>query len=295
MNSLFWQYTLAGVSQGSMYAVVAIGFVIIYKTTGIINFAQGEFVMLGGLLSVVFYNFMPLLPAIVLAALLVAVLSGLIEYLFLRRFRNIQVIKMVLITIGISILLREVALHTWGEKVFSLPYFTGDQESAVKIFNAYISPQKVLMISFALAAISILIIFFNKTRTGRAMRACAANVTAARLCGIPAGYMLTVCFIISAFLAALAGSFMAPLSILTYDCGAALSIKAFAAAALSGLDNIAGAVAGALFLGIIEAYSIIWLPSSYTDIISLLVLIIILIIKPQGVFTGKALQYLKEY
>ena len=122
---LFLQYVVAGVTYGTIYGIVAIGFNIIYNTTGIINFAQGEFVMLGGMTAVTLGRFLPLPAAILAAVLLTTVIGALIEILFIRWLHRPSVLRMIVITIGLSILIRETALHVWGEGVRALPYFTG--------------------------------------------------------------------------------------------------------------------------------------------------------------------------
>ena len=125
------QFIVAGVTYGMMYAIVAIGFNIIYNTTGIINFAQGEFLVIGGMTAITLQAFMPL-PLAIFAAVIVTMLVGaLVEVVFIRWLDNPSVLRMIIITIGLSILIREVALHIWGESVRSLPYFTGDASSSV--------------------------------------------------------------------------------------------------------------------------------------------------------------------
>ena len=138
---LFFQYLVAGLTYGTIYAIVGIGFNIIYNTTGIINFAQGEFVMLGGMIAVTLHVFLPLLLAIPGAVLITMIIGGLIEMTFIRWLVKPSVLRMIIITIGISILIREAALAVWGEGVRSLPYFTGNEVSALSFGSVRISPQ----------------------------------------------------------------------------------------------------------------------------------------------------------
>ncbi len=148
------QYTLSGITVGSIYAVVAIGFNLIYRTTGILNFAQGEFVMLGGMCAVTFARFLPL-PLAIAAAVLVAALAGaLMDILFFRRLRRHSLLHMIIITIGLSILIRELALHIWDEKVRALPYFTGSAVSSVRVLGAAISPQVLWVLGMTVLVVA---------------------------------------------------------------------------------------------------------------------------------------------
>jgi len=140
-GSLALQYLLSGVTKGSIYAVVAIGFNLIYSATGVLNFAQGEFVMLGGMVAVTLAYYVPLPVAVAGAVAIVALVGCLLEILFFRKLRRHSVLHLIIITIGLSIVMQEAALHIWDEKVRSLPYFTGNEVSSIKVLGAAISPQ----------------------------------------------------------------------------------------------------------------------------------------------------------
>ncbi|TFH41005.1 MAG: branched-chain amino acid ABC transporter permease [Chrysiogenales bacterium] len=289
------QYILSGVTNGSIYAIVAIGFNIIYNTTGIINFAQGEFLMLGGMIAISFVTFMPLPLAVLAAVAITAVVGGLVDILFIRRLRKPTVLNMIIVTIGLSIVIREVALHVWDEKVRSLPYFTGNEVSSINIGGAYISPQVLWVLGVSAVVVLCLGAFFRFTRTGRSMRACASNITAAKLCGINTGNMVTVSFMLSAAIGALAGCVISPITQTQYDCGASLAIKGFTVAILGGLGNSAGAVAGGIIIGLLEAFSISVLPLAYKDAVAIAVLLLILFARPSGLMGGKEAAGLKEF
>jgi branched-chain amino acid transport system permease protein len=292
---LIIQYLFSGITTGSIYAIVAIGFNIIYNTTGIINFAQGEFVMLGGMIAVSLSPFMPLPAAIVCAVAITALVGALIEVVFIRWLKNPNVLQMIIITIGLSILIREAALHLWDEKVRSLPYFTGNEISSIKLLGAYISPQ-VLWVLFTCAAIVIgLNLFFSFTLTGRSMRACSANRTAAALCGINVRNMVTLSFMVSAGIGALAGCVMSPITQTHYDCGTPLAIKGFTVAIIGGLGNSTGAVAAGLLLGAIEAFSVSILPMAYKDVIAITILLLVLFLRPSGLFGSREAGALREF
>jgi branched-chain amino acid transport system permease protein len=289
------QYILSGITNGSIYAIVAIGFNIIYNTTGIINFAQGEFLMLGGMTAISLSPFMPLPLAILLAVIITAIVGGLIDFIFIRRLKKPTVLNMIIVTIGLSIIIREIALHIWDEKVRSLPYFTGSEISSIKFFGAYISPQVIWVLAVCSIIVAFLGFFFKFTLTGRSMRACASNVTASRLCGINAKNMITISFMLSAAMGALAGCVISPITQTQYDCGSSLAIKGFTVAIFGGLGNSTGAVIGGIIIGLLEAFSISILPLAYKDAISIIILLAILFIKPSGLFGKKEASALKEF
>src|SRR4030066_257991 len=170
---LFLQYVVAGITYGTIYGIVAIGFNIIYNTTGIINFAQGEFVMLGGMAAVTFRRFSPLPAAILVTVLVTTAIGALIEILFIRWLHRPSVLRMIVITIGLSILIREVALHIWGESVRALPYFTGTSVTSFRLGGVYISPQVLWVVGISTVVVASLGGFFRYTLLGRKMRACA--------------------------------------------------------------------------------------------------------------------------
>ncbi len=292
---LFFQYLFAGITYGSIYAVVAIGFNIIYNATGIINFAQGEFVMLGGMISISLLPFMPLWAAIAVAVLITMVIGALIEMLFIRWLESPSVLRMIIITIGISILLREAALHIWGESVRSLPYFYGNAITTFSLGSIHLSPQVLWVLLTSAILVGGLHLFFQLTPVGREMRACAANRTAARLCGINVRNMVTLSFMLSAGIGAMAGCVMSPITYTQYDSGSGLAIKGFTVAILGGLGNSSAAVAAGLLLGIIEAFSVSVVPLAFQDAISIAILLGILFLKPHGLFGSGEAARLKDF
>ncbi len=294
-SELFIQYLLAGITYGSIYAIVAIGFNIIYNTTGIINFAQGEFVMFGGMIAITLLQFMPLPLAIGLSVILTMIIGAGIEICFIRWLKAPSVLRMIIITIGISILSREVAVHIWGESIRSLPYFVGNEITSISIFGARISPQVLWVVAASALMFICLGIFFKTTSVGREMRACASNSKAATLCGINTENMVTLSFVLSAGIGALAGCVMSPITYSQYDMGTGLAIKGFTVAILGGLGSSGGAVAAGLLLGVIEAFSVSVVPLAFQDAIAIAILLIILFIRPQGLFGSKEASALKEF
>jgi len=283
-DSLALQYLLSGVTKGSIYAVVAIGFNLIYSATGVLNFAQGEFVMLGGMLAVSLLAITPLPVAVVLAVVLVALLGCLLEVVFFRKLRRHSILHMIIITIGLSIVIQETALHVWDEKVRSLPYFTGNEVSSLRFLGAGVSPQVLWVLGTVSVRVVLLHAFFKFSLWGRAMRACASNPEAAMLAGINIPTMRMWSFGLSAALGAAAGCVISPITLTHYEMGVPLAIKGFAAAILGGLGNPMGAVVGGLLVGVLEAFSVSVLPAAYSDVTALVVLLLVLFVRPHGLF-----------
>jgi branched-chain amino acid transport system permease protein len=276
------QYFFSGITVGSVYAVVAIGFNVIYSATGVLNFAQGEFVMLGGMVAITLLHFMPLPMAVGMAILVVALCGALLEMVFFRRLRAQAVLPMIIITIALSIVIQEAALHVWDEKPRSLPYFTGNEVSSVNLLGAWISPQVFWVLGVVAVAVGLLQFFYKRTLCGRAMRACSSNPEAAMLAGINTGNMRTLAFALSAGLGALAGCVISPISMTHYEMGPGLAIKGFAAAILGGLGNPMAAVAGGLIVGLLEAFSVSVLPAAFKDVSAFAILLLVLFVRPHG-------------
>jgi branched-chain amino acid transport system permease protein len=292
---LFLQYLISGLIYGSIYAVVAIGFNIIYNATGIINFAQGEFAMLGGMIASVLAARVPLWAAIAAAIALTAAAGIVIERVFLRAVARGGVLKMIITTIGLSIVIREAALLAWGESVRTLPFFTGNEVSSVSFLGAHFSPQIFWVLGTTALVVAGLTAFFKFTMMGKAMRGCSANRDGASLCCIDPARTVSIAFCLSAGIGAVAGCVVAPLTQTHYAIGAGLSIKGFTVAAFGGLGNSVAAVVAGLLLGMLESFSIIVVPEAYKDVVSICVLLAVLFAKPTGLFGSRAAAKLKEY
>ena len=284
MASLVVQYLVAGLTYGAIYAIVGIGFNIIYNATGVINFAQGEFVMLGGMTAVTLHELVPLPIAIAGAVVATMAVGAFIEVAFIRWLTRPSVLRMIMITIGISILVREAALLAWGQQVRSLPYFTGDEVTSLAIGGARVSPQVVWTVGACATMVVLVTAFFRFTMLGRQMRACASNRVAAALCGLPTKNLVTLSFVLSAGMGALAGCVVCPITYTQYNIGTGLAIKGFTVAILGGLGNSLASVAAGLVLGVLESFSVSLLPTAYKDAISIAMLLAILFARPSGLF-----------
>lgn len=286
------QYIISGLIYGSIYAVIALGFNIVYNATGIINFAQGEFVMLGGMITHSFSLFMSLPLAILFALIITAIIGGLVEVVFIRniglltkkKMGKAPEMQMTIMTIGLSILLREIALSVWGEQVQTVPFFIGNETSSLTIAGASFSPQLLWIIGTAFLIFLFLSFFYKFTLSGQAMRACSCSKTGALICGINARWMITFSFILAAGIGAIAGAVTAPLTQTHYAIGTSLSIKGFTVAVFGGLGSSGAAAAAGFILGIIESFSIIFFPEAFKDIVSIVLLLGILFLRPSGLF-----------
>jgi branched-chain amino acid transport system permease protein len=287
VGELFFQYLMAGLTYGMIYAVVGMGFNIIYNATGIINFAQGEFVMLGGMIAVSLVRVVPLPVAVVGAVLATMAIGALIEIAFIRWLVGPSVLRMIVITIGISILIREAALLVWGQRVRALPYFTGNEVSSLSIGGARMSPQVVWTVGACAAMVALITAFFRWTLTGKQMRACASDRTAASLCGLPTRNLVTLSFVLSAGMGALAGCVVSPITYTQYNIGTGLAIKGFTVAILGGLGSSLAAVTAGLVLGVLEAFTVSVMPTAYKDAIAIALLLAILFVRPTGLFAAK--------
>lgn len=276
------QFALAGLKNGSIYALVALGFTIVYASTGVINFAQGEFVMLGGMLSVWVYSTLGLpLPIAALAGILGTAAIGIVfELLAIRPRKDGDPLALIIITIGGSLLISNLARHLFGPNERSLPPFTAGP--SLHVLGATLERQSVWIFGLTAIAVALLSLLYSGTRLGRAMRACSIDRAAARLVGVDPKRLVTISFALSAALGGLAGVATTPLTQTAFNVGSSFGIKGFAAAILGGLGNPIGAVVGGLVLGLIESMSIAFLSSTYKDAISLVVLLLVLFVRPQG-------------
>jgi branched-chain amino acid transport system permease protein len=289
------QYFMSGLTVGAIYAIVAIGFNIIYNATEIINFAQGEFVMLGGLvmISMVGTLHLPLWLGF-LATVGVVTLVGLaMERLAIFPLRQAGVMRLVIITIALSILIKGIAMFIWGKDTHSLAPFTS--WPPFDLFQAKIMPQTVWIIGVTAVLVIVLTVFFNRTIIGKAMRACADNPEAARLVGINVRRMVMLSFMLSAALGAVAGIVVTPVTMMEYDRGAMLALKGFGAAIFGGLGNFYGAVAAGFLLGLMESFTTGFISSAFKDAVAVAVLLGVLYVRPTGLFGSSQAAGLRKF
>jgi branched-chain amino acid transport system permease protein len=282
----FLQFAFSGLTVGAVYALVALGFTLIYNACDVINFAQGEFVMLGGMTTV----FLGLAGVPLPLAAVLAIIFTLIVGLALHRFaiepaRGSGAVVLIIITIGASIFLRGAAQVVFDKRFHSLPPFLpGD---AIRLGGATILPQSLVVLAGAVVVLVLLWAFIERTLLGKAMVATAANEIAARLVGIDTRRIVGWSFAISAAMGAVAGILITPITLTSYDVGTLLALKGFAAAMLGGMGSGVGAVIGGLLLGLLEAFAAGYVSSQYKDAVAFLLILIVLLAMPRGLL-GRA-------
>ena len=282
MGSQWTQFLAGGLTAGSVYALVALGFSIIFNASRVINFAQGEFVMIGGMSAVsLVATGVPLPLAIAGAVVIASVVGLLLEKLAVERARGADVVTLIIITIGASIFLRGLAQLVWDKKIHPLPAFSGDRPIA--IFGAAIVPQSLWVLGATVVIVVALSWFFGRTLAGKAMLATSHNRLAAQLVGVDVAKVLFASFGLAGALGAIAGVLIAPIAFTSYDAGIMLGLKGFAAAMLGGLGSFAGAILGGLLLGLFESLSAGYVSSAYKDVVAFLVMLVVLFVRPRGI------------
>jgi branched-chain amino acid transport system permease protein len=280
--SEFLQFFFSGLTVGAVYALVALGFTLIYNASDVINFAQGEFVMLGGLTTVFLGLAGVPLPLAALLAVIATVLVGLALYRFaIEPARGASAVALIIITIGASIFLRGAAQLVFDKRFHSLPPLLGNEP--IRLGGAAILPQSLVVLAGAAVIVILLWQFIDRTLLGKAVIATAANRLAARLVGIDTRRIVGLSFGVSAAIGAIAGILITPITLTSYDVGTLLALKGFAAAMLGGIGSALGAVVGGLVLGMLEAFSAGYISSQYKDAVAFLLILVVLFAMPQGI------------
>ncbi len=279
------QFIVVGLKSGAIYALVALGFTIVYASTGAINFAQGEFFMLGGLIAVWLTSLgLPLFFAAIGSVMITALAGGLFELLAVRPIANGDPLRIIMVTIGGSVVIQQIALHVFGPDELPLAPFT--KGPSLRVFGAAIERQTLWIWGLMLVTVLAMTLLYRRTALGKAMRATALNRQAARLVGIDTRLMVTVSFALAAGLGAVAGLSVAPLTQTAFDVGSGIGVKGFSAAILGGLGNPIAAVGGGLLLGLLESMAAGYLDPLYKDALSVVVLLAVLFLRPQGLLGG---------
>ncbi|MFZ5587713.1 MAG: branched-chain amino acid ABC transporter permease [Thermodesulfobacteriota bacterium] len=276
------QYVMSGLTTGAVYALVALGFCLIYNATHIVNFAQGDFLSLGGLLlySLLHAAGLPLPLAFLLTVAGAALAGAALERLAIRPAKSREITVLIFITVAASVLMRGVFKEIWGKQALAVPSFS--PETPLRLLGATFTPQNLWVLGVTLMAIAVLAWFFNRTLTGKAMRAVALNPRAAALMGIDVNRMVMLSFALAGGLGAVAGMLITPITTVSYQVGVLIGLKGFAAAVLGGYGSFAGAIAGGLLLGLLESLGAGVISSAFKDVIAFVVLILVLFIRPQG-------------
>ncbi|WP_055036253.1 branched-chain amino acid ABC transporter permease [Blastochloris viridis] len=285
----FVQFAVSGLTIGAVYALVALGFTLIYNASSVVNFAQGEFVMLGGMATVFLAALGLPLPAAAVAAVIAAVAVGIVVHaLVIEPARGANAVTLIILTIGVSLVLRGAAPLIFDKQFHKLPGFSG--EAAVGVLGAAVQPQAFWVVGGAAVIVLALKLFLARTLFGKAVLATAADRMAAMLAGINTGVIVGFAFATSAAIGAIAGILVTPITLTSYDVGVMLSLKGFAAAVLGGIGSPLGAVAGGLLLGLLEALAAGYLSSTYKDAAAFVVLIAVLMAMPGGLARVKQVE-----
>lgn len=290
----------SGITNGCIYAIVAIGFSVIYNSTQVINFAQGEFVMIGAMVAaavLVKFGLLVAFPVAILAGCLAGLIVALCVLIPSKRG---NIVSLIILTIGISIMFKGLAQLFWGESAKPVPPFTGVfvntagggspqlEDRVFHVLGAAIGAQHVWVMAITILLVLAMHLFFKHTLVGQAMRACSMNPTGAKLVGVSVRKMIILSFVLAAALGAVAGVTVAPVSYAKCNMGTALGLKGFCATVLGGLGSIWGGVVAGVMLGIAESL-VGGLPgkffSDYREAIVYFILIAILFIKPQGLIS----------
>jgi len=277
------QYLLSGLTIGAIYALAGLGFSIIYNASHVINFAQGEFIMIGGMASATLTASGVPLPLAIMIGCGGAMLVGVLVAKFaVERARNASTVTLIIITIGASIFLRGVAELVWGKDFKRLDAFSG--ETPIQILGASMQPQSLWVVGTAGVLIVAIGLFFARTLTGKAILATSHNRLAAQLVGIDVKRVVLASFALSAALGAVGGAVVAPITFSYTEMGIMLGLKGFTAAVLGGLGHGPGAVAGGLIVGIAEALGAGYISSAYKDAVAFVIILAVLLFMPNGLF-----------
>jgi branched-chain amino acid transport system permease protein len=279
------QIALSGIGVGCIYGLIGIGFCVIYNASGIVNFAQGAFVMLGGMLTHIALQRLGL-PLIMSAGLAILIVSGIgvvIERLVVRPLwkRQATMFVMILATLAVQIVIERLMLIVGGDQPTTLAPLT--EGPPLTVGGVAISLQFLWIVALSLLLIGALDVFFKKTRTGKAMRACAINREAAALQGIPVSRMLALSFALSAALGAIAGVLITPTQYTAFNVGVPFAISGFIAAIVGGFGRPLGAFFGGIMLGLAQAVAIVAFGAGLKNVAALSVLLVFLFIRPGGI------------
>ncbi len=285
------QFIFSGITIGCIYALVALGFTIIFNTTSIVNFAQGDFVMLGAMFAATFQSLFhfSLAIAVCLSVLCVAIIGLVMERVLIHSLKDDpRLFASVMMTMGASIIFNAISILVWGADPLHLEAFSG--ETPIRIHGATLVPQMFWIAGSIFLVMILLVIYFRFTRVGQGMLACSMNKDAAASMGINVKGMILLSFVFSATIGGIGGTLVAPITMATHDMGGIMTLKGFTAAIIGGLGSVPGAFIGGIVLGLVESLSCGIISSGYRDAIALSILILVLMLKPSGIMGSKIIR-----
>lgn len=285
-GSAVLQLLVAGIGTGSIYALIALGFNVVFKSTGAMNFAQGEWVVMGGMTSALLFAATNNILLACLAAVLIIIVVGIVsERLVIWPLRRPNALLITLVSIGLAICTRSLVMLVLGKKPVGYPGFSST--ATLEVAGITVQTQTLWIIGVTLAFLIAMHLFFERSIMGKALRAAAADRDAAAIVGVRVETTVMLSFAIAALAGALAGAIITPLTLSSYDQGAMFGFKGFSAAMLGGVGSLPGAIVGGLALGLLEAFGSFYISSDFKDAIAFAVLLLILFVRPSG-FLGRA-------
>ena len=285
--SLNFQLLATGLAMGSIYALVALGFVLISNAVNVVNFAQGEFVMVPAFVAVWVMTTLKLpFPLVYLIILIFMGVFGIIfQRLAYYPLRNRSFLPVIISTIGVSIFLKNAAQLVFGAEPLLMARPTS--ADVLNLGGVFIDPQHVVIIVVTLITLVFQYVFFEKTSLGKKMQATAQDKEMARLLGVRVSKMIVITFVYSSILGGVAGILIGPIFYVSKEMGAMLGLKAFCSTIVGGFGSVPGAILGGLFLGVVEVISAYYISSAYRDAFAFIMLILVLLFRPQGFFGEK--------
>ena len=292
---IFIQLTISGLTTGAVYSLIALGFTTIYRSSNILNLAQGEFVMLGGLFTVFFLKKIGLSYAVagISAIIAVTVIGMVIQRVVIHPIRDEGLLILIMVTIGLSVFLSGTSALVFGPSPQSLPPIL-DWEPLLIVGTIRINVQSLFVLGAAVVLLVSLYLLSRFTFYGKAMEAVSTDTLGTDLVGIPRNLIIMFSFGISAAMGAVAGILITPLFFTQYSGGAILGLKGFSAAVIGGWGRYRGAVLGGFVLGLIESLSVGYIPSGYKDAIAFIALLLILYFRPKGILGSRALEEVRK-
>ncbi|MCE5322920.1 branched-chain amino acid ABC transporter permease [bacterium] len=287
------QLVVSGITSGCIYAIVAIGFSIIYNSTQVINLAQGEFVMIGAMVAAVLVAKFSLAVAFPVAVIAGCLVGAFVALCVIIPHKKASLVTLIIITVGASIMFRGLAQLFWGEQAIPVAPFTGRvtqfgvEDRIFHIFGAAARAQDLWVVGITALLVIGMHLFYKYTLVGQAMRACSMNPTGAKLAGISVKKMIVLSFVMAAAMGAVAGVTVSPVFYARCNMGTALGLKGFCAAVMGGLGSFGGGVAAGIVLGIIESLAGGLLSSDYGEAVAFVILLVILFVRPEGLLSRR--------
>lgn len=277
------QLVISGLALGSIYAFIALGIVLIYKATDIVNFGQGEFTMLGAFIAfhlIVNYS-LPFWISCIITFIFMAIFAVFVERFLLRIVTGENVLSVIMVTLGLAVIIRAICGMKWGHEIMRFPIYYS--EKIIRLGDVSIAPINLWTIIAVIGLVLILYLLFKYTKIGVAMRATSLNQFATYLMGIKVENIVSITWIIASIIAAIAGILVAPVIFLSPNMGF-IGLKAFPAAILGGFTSIPGAIVGGMIIGLTENFAGIFMPEGFKGISGFIILIIVLMFRPEGIF-----------